>query len=90
MNNWIKFNSQNENEYPEIDQVVFWRDGERIWIGLLALENHPVEECMCQVVTRCYDAPYFSDGKWTAGDAESDDDYKPTHWQPFPVKIEEI
>ena len=79
--NWIACAA----ELPPLDLPVW------LWFGQGKLQNLIIG---CRALNggdwfwcNCYGAQWWDAkrGQWDAGDAEMDDDYKPTHWLPLPT-----
>ena len=64
---------------PDIDLPVWVWNGTDIWVGCRA------EESDGWLWAKSYSHPEYYAGEWTCADAETDDDYQPTHWMPLPI-----
>lgn len=73
---WVRV----EDALPAEDQLVFLFDGRRGWVG--SREWVGGDEGGSGW-TRVYGAIHWTGARWDA-DTDCDDDYKPTHWSPFP------
>ena len=64
---------------PDFDVPVWLYEDGRAWIGCRVYDSDG------WLWAKCYLLPYLDEaGAWKLADAEADDDYSPTLWQPMP------